>query len=77
MDWHKEGYGQEPTEPEYEEFDVEFLYETEKAILIECNRKKIWLPKSQLEEFDEFIHKEGDSITVYIADWIVDEKEMG
>lgn len=61
---------------DYEELNVEFIHETEEAVLIDDDNNKIWLPKSQLNEFDEDIHEKGDYITIKVAEWLAIQKEL-
>jgi RNase P/RNase MRP subunit p29 len=51
--------------------------ETEKALLIEGGKGEVWLPKSQLEEFD--IHKATNGeivVSVVMPEWLAIEKEL-
>jgi hypothetical protein len=57
---------------EYEEYDVELVHETEKAILIQYGDRQVWLPKSELYEFAEFIYDPNEEITIYVAEWLAD-----
>lgn len=77
MDWYKQGFKEEFDDADYEKFVVKLIHETEKAILVEYDDQEIWLPKSQLDDFDEFVYQEKDIITIEVADWLVEEKEMG
>jgi hypothetical protein len=54
----------------FDEFNVKLVHETHKAILIKYGNRKIWLPKAELEEFDEFNHDPGDEITISVAEWL-------
>lgn len=56
----------------YEDFDVEMVYETDKAILIQYGDKQVWLPKSQLDEFEDFTYEPHEEIVIGVAEWLAD-----
>lgn len=56
----------------YEEFDVEMVYETDDAILVQYGTRQIWLPKSQLNDFEEFTYEPEEEIIIEVAEWLAD-----
>lgn len=56
--------------------ECEFVHETDKAVLVWIGDQKIWFPKSQLMEFDEYTYKRGDEIDLVASDWIMEEKGL-
>ncbi len=54
--------------------DLEFLHETDSAILVEYDGEEVWLPLSQIE-WDGDAEK-GDSITVTMPEWLAEEKGL-
>lgn len=60
-----------------EEYLLEFLHKSENAILVKDCEDSIWLPLSQIEIEDDLECLErGDFITVFIPDWLAEEKEL-
>ena len=55
-------------------FEVEFIRETDAAILVLFDFDEIWLPKSQIEWPGGA--EEGDEIEVHVPEWLAEEKEM-
>lgn len=49
---------------------------TDKAVLCLIEDEEIWLPWSQIDEGSE-IESVGDSGTIYIPQWLADEKGLG
>lgn len=60
----------------YEEFSVKLVHETEEAVLIDDGDNEIWLPKSQLDDFDSWTYEKGDKITIYLADWLAEKRGL-
>jgi len=61
---------------EYEEIDLEFVFETDDAMLLTDGEIKGWIPKSCIQNFDElprFMEK-GDSHTFEIATYQLKDK---
>jgi hypothetical protein len=56
----------------YIEFCGQQKGETEKAILFDDGNKKVWLPKSQIED----ITLDGDACIITIPEWLAQEKEL-
>ena len=50
----------------------EVRYESPDAVLVLIDGEKIWLPKSQLEDWPEV----GTAGEIIIAEWLAKEKEM-
>lgn len=54
-----------------------FLHETDEAVLIEDEPDhKIWIPKSQIIDWEESIHEKNDDIEIMIPIWLAMEKEL-
>jgi predicted RNA-binding protein (virulence factor B family) len=48
---------------------------TDMAILLDDGDVEVWLPLSQIEsETDDY--EKGDEITVFIPEWLAEEKEL-
>lgn len=60
----------------YDEYSVEFVHETDNAILICDGDDEIWLPKSQLRDFEEWTYKKRDEITIEVPEWLATEEEL-
>jgi hypothetical protein len=64
----------EPEEPvEFEDVVVEA--ETEKALLVEIEGDKYWLPKSQIHE-DSEIQEKGDTGTLKTTKWWAEKESL-
>ncbi len=64
---------------EMEEYDVKFKAITDLAILVEYEKKSIWLPKSQIKsagKIDYEMALQGMLISIMIPDWLAIDKEM-
>jgi hypothetical protein len=60
------------------EVSVEFLRETDKAILVTDTgdpSDAVWLPKSQIEVQEEDPER-GDTITVTLPEWLAEDKGL-
>jgi hypothetical protein len=63
----------------YEEtFEVSgtIKYQTEKAILVNYSLGEIWLPKSQICNFEDIDCENKDVQTIVIPEWLAIEKEL-
>ncbi len=56
------------------EFTVEFVRETDLAVLVGYEDDEIWLPKSQIEWVGDA--EEGDELRIQVPEWLAEEKEM-
>jgi len=54
------------------EITVEIKAETELAYLVSDGDLEMWIPKSQIEEFD----RSGDIATFQIPEWLAEEKGL-
>jgi hypothetical protein len=54
--------------------DLEFLHETDSAILVECDGEEVWLPLSQIEWDGDA--ERGDTITVSMPEWLAEDKGL-
>lgn len=60
------------------EIAVDIIAETDSAILVNAGFDKggnKWLPKSQVNDYTGEL-KPGQSITIFISDWLAEEKEL-
>jgi len=55
-------------------FDMEFIRETDMAILTLFEGTEYWLPKSQIDWIGAA--EEGDEIEVSIPEWLAEDKEL-
>jgi len=46
------------------------------SICIDDGTKDVWLPKSQVIEYDPDVFDEGDDITITIPEWLAIEKGL-
>lgn len=52
------------------EFSVEAVEaETDKAILVEIEGEKVWVPKSQIDDDSEVYSKESGGGTLIVTEW--------
>lgn len=61
------------------ELSVEFVRHTDKAILVRYDASEVWLPKSQIEDEEEFdwdAFDEDDDIDIIIPEWLAEEKGL-
>lgn len=49
---------------------------TEKAILIDCDGKEAWIPKSLIKDFDDQEVNVRFTGNIEIPEWIANEKEL-
>lgn len=58
-------------------FDVETVEaESEKAILVEIEGEKVWVPKSQIHEDSEVYSKESGGGTLIVTTWWATQKGL-
>lgn len=50
--------------------------ETEKAILVEIEGEKVWIPKGEIAEESEVWSKKNGKGTLIISEWIAREKGL-
>lgn len=60
------GYEQEPVEVTYDEHE----HETSRAHLFQIDGEKVWIPKSQMEDWDP------NNKTFMIPEWLAVEKGL-
>ena len=54
-----------------------FLHETDEAILIEDeNDNQVWIPKSQIANWEEDMYEKHDDFEIEIPEWLAIEKEL-
>ena len=62
------------------EFDVIFMHETEKAVLVEYQGTKYWIPNSQIDEDSEVYVgcklEKGEKALLICSEWIAIQKEL-
>ena len=58
------------------EYEVEYITETPAGLCVSDGDRRIWLPKSQIEDFLENSFSEGDMITITVPDWLAEDKEL-
>jgi len=58
------------------EIDVEYITETDDAIMVTDSVREVWIPKSFLIDFWHENLKNGDCITIEIPEWMAQEKEL-
>jgi len=58
------------------EIAIEFIYETDSAILINDGDNKVWIPKSQLKGFNSNRHSAGDHIEIECSEWFATQKGL-
>jgi hypothetical protein len=61
------------------EVSVQYVRQTERAVLILDGVKEIWLPKSQVNkdeepDYDNLI--QGDEISLFIPEWLAMDKDL-
>ncbi len=54
--------------------DLEFLHETDSAILVEFDGDEVWIPLSQIEWGMDA--EKGDTITVSMPEWLAEAKGL-
>ena len=54
------------------EFEAEFIFETYNAIQIKYGDKKYWIPKSQIEDYEQ----NQKEVRIVIPEWLAYEKEL-
>jgi hypothetical protein len=60
-----------------DEYTLEFLFQSENAILVKDGNNEIWLPKSKIVFDDEYEELEkGELIKISIPNWIAEDKEL-
>ena len=58
-------------------FDVETVEaESEKAILVEIEGEKFWVPKSQIHDDSEVYSKRSGGGTLIVTRWWAEQKEL-
>lgn len=62
------------------EFDVTYLHQTDKAVLINYEGKEYWIPDSQIDEDSEAYVgcklDKGEKVTLICSEWIALNKGM-
>jgi hypothetical protein len=61
--------------PKFVEVDVSLKHQTTHAYLFDCGGKApVWIPKSQVEDYCE--DREGNMTSVFIPEWLANEKGL-
>jgi len=58
----------------YYEFTGIIKHQTDRAILFYDGVKEVWIPKSQIEEEDDY--EIGEEATITIPEWLAIDKEL-
>lgn len=60
------------------EITVIFKHETSQAILINDGDIEVWIPKSQIENYDDLdeVIEKGHEITIEIPEWLAIENDL-
>jgi len=56
-----------------------FVHVTDDAVLIQIDKERVWIPRSQIDEDDNAVlvdHDRGDEIEIKIKEWIAVEKGL-
>lgn len=61
---------------EYIELSVEFVHETEKAVLVDDAGSKVWIPKSLLDGWEDNARERGDVVEVSVPEWFAEKEGM-
>ena len=54
-----------------EDYHLEIVKETDRAILVSDGDTKAWLPKSQIETTEQIVV--GKTMTITVPDWLAEE----
>jgi len=57
------------------EFELEYIHQTPKAVLLSDGDNQIWLPKSQIRGWDSQ-YKKGKMVWVEIPEWLAIAKDL-
>lgn len=49
---------------------------TNMAVLVVINNREVWIPKSQIHEFDE-LNLTEDPTEIYVAPWFIKKQGLG
>ncbi|MBI4145235.1 hypothetical protein HY493_03440 [Candidatus Woesearchaeota archaeon] len=61
-----------------DEFEVEgtIVRETDKALCLEIDGEKVWIPKSQIRDGLSGCEEEGEVVCLTIPFWLAEEKDL-
>lgn len=58
------------------ELAVEFVRETENAILVKDGNNEVWIPKSQVTYDEDLELKRGLALEIELPEWLAEEKGL-
>lgn len=63
---------------EYVELDLEFLHQTDDAVLIQEEKREIWIPKSVCEDPPNFVDNidRNTSISISVKYWFAEKEGL-
>ena len=58
------------------ELSVEYVHETDRAVLISNGSSETWIPKSQLVAFDVHCYSRGEAIQITVSEWFATQEGL-
>lgn len=60
----------------YTEVAVEFVHQTDSAVLVKDGDSKVWIPKSLIEEEVDEALEEGNMVELSVKEWFAEKQGM-
>ena len=61
----------------FEQISCIYIHETDRAVLVDAGLgEDLWIPKSVIEDFDNYSYEKGDDIEISVAAWFCEKNDL-